>query len=180
MVSIVTAAAACGVYTARMSHSYCCNYLHSVFSTKERAPLIRDPHRLWEYVGGMARTKRVPLLAAGGTENHLHLLFNLPTTMTVAEAVQFFKGNTSRWMNETGGRFGWQEGYGAFSVSRSQRARVTRYIDLQIEHHKKWSFEDEFAVLLKSYDIAYDPQYVFGWPLPGLRHSPHGARGPQR
>ena len=133
-----------------------------------------------EYVGGMARTKRVPLLAAGGTENHLHLLFNLPTTMTVAEAVQFFKGNTSRWMNQTGGRFGWQEGYGAFSVGRSQRARVTRYIDFQIEHHKKWSFEDEFVALLKSYDIAYDPQYVFGWPLPGLRHSPHGARGPQR
>ena len=145
-----------------MSHSYCCNYVHCVFSTKERIPLIRNPRRLWEYVGGMARSKRVPLLAAGGTDNHLHLLFTLPTTMTVAEAVQFFKGNSSHWMNETTGRFAWQQGYGAFSVSQSQRSRAVHYIDNQAEHHRKWSFEDEFVTLLKSYGVAYDPQHVFG------------------
>src|SRR5271167_2395738 len=99
-------------YPAGVSHSYSCNFVHCVFSTKGRAPLIRDPQRLWEYVGGMARGKRIPLLAAGGTENHLHLLISLPSTMTMAEAVQFMKGNTSHWMNDNFGAFAWQEGYG--------------------------------------------------------------------
>lgn len=110
----------------------------------------------------MARGKRIPLLAAGGTENHIHLLISLPSTMTMAEAIQFMKGNTSRWMNDNFGAFAWQEGYGAFSVSQSQRTRVVRYIDGQEEHHRKWSFEDEFVFLLRSYGISYDPKYVFG------------------
>jgi REP element-mobilizing transposase RayT len=113
-------------------------------------------------VGGMTRAKHIPLLAAGGTNNHLHALVALPSTMTVAEAIQFLKGNTSHWMNENSSRFAWQEGYGAFSVSQSQRARVIRYIDGQAEHHKKWTFEDEFISLLAHYGIAYDPKYVFG------------------
>jgi REP element-mobilizing transposase RayT len=110
----------------------------------------------------MTRSERIPLLAAGGTNNHLHALVSLPSTMSVAQAIQFLKGNTSRWMNENFSRFAWQKGYGAFSVSQSQRAKVIHYIDGQAEHHKKWTFEDEFISLLTHYGIAYDPKYVYG------------------
>jgi REP-associated tyrosine transposase len=71
-----------------MAHTHTCNLVHCVFSTKERANLIADPKRLWQYVGGIARQKNIPLLAAGGTANHLHLLISLPPTITLAKAVQ--------------------------------------------------------------------------------------------
>ena len=145
-----------------MPHTYVCNYLHCVFSTKDRADLIRDPQRLWTYVGGLTRAKHIPLLAAGGTKNHLHALISLPSTITIEQAMQTLKGSTSHWINETFGAFAWQEGYGAFSVSQSQRATVVRYIDAQEQHHKKWSFEQEFVSLLQKYGVSYDPRYVLG------------------
>jgi REP element-mobilizing transposase RayT len=113
-------------------------------------------------VGGLARAKDIPLLAAEGTKNHVHLLISLPSTRTVAEIMQTFKGNTSHWINETLGAFAWQEGYGAFSVSQSQGTRVILYIDGQEEHHKKWSFQEEFVSLLQKYGVPYDPRYALG------------------
>ncbi len=142
-----------------MSHAHTCNLVHCVFSTKDRANLIPDPERLWQYVGGIARQKNVLLLAAGGTANHLHLLISLPPTITLAKAIQDIKGNTSKWM---GLRFAWQKGYSAFSVSQPQRQRVIDYIDGQAEHHKKWSFEQEFLSLLKKSGIPYDERFVLG------------------
>ncbi len=79
--------------------------------------------------------------------------------MTLAKAIQDIKGNTSKWL---GARLAWQEGYSAFSVSQSQRQRVIDYIDGQAEHHKKWSFEQEFLSLLKRSGIPYDEHFVFG------------------
>ena len=145
-----------------MAHTYACNLVHCVFSTKGRINSIPDPQRLWQYVGGIARQKSLLLLGAGGTANHLHLLMSLPPTVTLAKIVQEIKGNTSRWLNESGSRFAWQEGYGAFSVSQSQRKRVFDYIDGQVEHHKKWSFEQEFLALLKKSEIPYDARFVSG------------------
>ena len=75
------------------------------------------------------------------------------------KAIQDIKGNISKWL---GSRFAWQEGYSAFSVSQSQRQRVMDYIDGQAEHHKKWSFEQEFLALLKKSGIPYDGRFVFG------------------
>lgn len=145
-----------------MPHTYVCNFVHCVFGTKERVNLIRDPRRLWSYTGGLCRAKHIPLLAAGGTKNHLHLLISLPSTLTIADAMQTAKGSTSHWMNDNFGAFAWQEGYGAFSVSQSQRRRVIEYIDGQEEHHKKWSFEEEFTALLLKYGVVYDERYVLG------------------
>jgi putative transposase len=145
-----------------MAHTHTCNLLHCVFSTKERANLISDPARLWEYTGGIARQKQIVLLAAGGTANHLHLLISLPPTMTLAKAVQELKGNTSRWLNEFSPPFAWQQGYSAFSVGQSQRKMVIDYIDGQTEHHAKWTFEQEFLTLLKKSGVPYDPRFVFG------------------
>ena len=117
---------------------------------------------MWQYVGGIARAKNILLLAAGGTGNHLHLLIALPPALPLSKAVQELKGNTSKWMNEIDPPFAWQQGYGAFSVSQSQKDVVVAYIDGQREHHAKWSFEQEFVTLLKKSGIAYDSRYVFG------------------
>ena len=102
-----------------MAHTYASNFIHCVFSTKERCPLI-PPARtteLYAYLGGIARGEGLSLMAAGGTANHVHLLFALPASCALAHAVQKLKGSSSRWM---GDGFSWQEGYGAFSVSPSQ------------------------------------------------------------
>ena len=107
-----------------MAHTHTSNLVHCVFSTKDRMNCIHDPPRLWQYIGGFARQKNILLLAAGGTANHLHPLIALPPTVPLAKAVQELKGNTSRWLNGIQPRFAWQQGYGAFSVSQSQKKTV--------------------------------------------------------
>ena len=103
------------------------------FSTKDRANSIPDPDALARYVAGVAREKHIPLLIAGGTNNHLHLLIALPAAMPLAKAVQELKGNSSRWLNQHGRLFAWQEGYGAFSVSVSSKRAVIGYISEQFD-----------------------------------------------
>jgi putative transposase len=145
-----------------MSHAYSHNLLHCVFSTKERQNLIRNPQELWRYVAALAHAKDIHVLAAGGTENHLHVLILLPQTITLATAMKEIKANSSRWMRETSATFQWQEGYGAFSVSQSQRQTVMDYIANQMQHHQKRNFEEEFVALLKNSGVQYDPRFVFG------------------
>jgi len=145
-----------------MSHTYAHNLIHCVFSTKERRNLIRHPNELWRYVAALAHEKDIHVLVAGGTANHLHLLILLPQTITLAKAMQDLKANTSRWLRETAKDFEWQQGYGAFSVSQSQRKTVTDYIANQTEHHRTRTFEDEFTALLRRSEIAFDARYVFG------------------
>jgi REP element-mobilizing transposase RayT len=144
-----------------MGHTYTGNYIHCIFSTRQRKPTIpvtRIPD-LCAYFGGIARKERLQLLAAGGIEDHMHLLFLLPASRSLAQVVQKFKGGTSVWL---GPQFSWQDGYGAFSVSPSQVPVVKAYILNQEEHHRTRSFEDEFISLLKNCGIQYDPKYVFG------------------
>ena len=143
-----------------MAHTYASNFIHCVFSTKDRRSLIPAARttELYAYLGGIARGEGFSLIAAGGTANHVHLLFDLPATCSLAHAVQKLKGSSSRWM---GDGFSWQEGYGAFSVSPSQVEVVKKYIQGQ-EHHRKRDFEEEFVVLLRNCGIKYDERYVFG------------------
>ena len=82
--------------------------------------------------------------------------------MPLAKAVQFLKGSSSKWINETKAAFAWQEGYGAFSVSASQTPDVVRYIANQRAHHEKKNFEEEFLGFLKKYGVTYDPTHVLG------------------
>jgi len=144
-----------------MAHTYASNLIHCVFSTKERRSLIPAARaaELYAYLGGIARGEGFSLIAAGGTTNHIHLLFALPASCTLAHAVQKLKGSSSRWM---GDGFSWQEGYGAFSVSSSQIEVVKEYIENQEEHHRKRNFEVEFVALLRNCGIVYDERYVFG------------------
>lgn len=145
-----------------MPHTLARNLVHSVFSTKGRTPIISDPQLLWSRFGLIAKSKNIPLLTAGGTRNHVHLLLALPTTMTLSKAVQDLKAHTSRWMKEQVPVFTWQEGYGAFGVSESQRRVVSEYIAAQEAHHKKWSFEQEFLTLVRKAGIEPDLEHLFG------------------
>ena len=82
--------------------------------------------------------------------------------MTLSIAIQNLKAHSSRWMKEDVPRFAWQEGYGALSVSESNREAVTHYIATQAEHHKKWTYEQEFVTLVRKSGAEYDPRYLFG------------------
>jgi putative transposase len=102
------------------------------------------------------------VIAVGGIENHIHLCIGLPPTVCLADAISTFKANSSRWMKQKRVRnFGWQTGYGAFSVSPPQLPEVKRYIRNQREHHTKRSYEEEFLSMLKRSGLNYDPRHVF-------------------
>lgn len=147
-----------------MPHTYSQNYLHVVFSTKGRRKLITKEFqpKLWSYMAGIGRNNGFLVLANGGMEDHTHLLIQLPATLALAKAVQLLKGGSSKWVGEHGREFSWQEGYGAFSVSKSNMNTVVKYIANQETHHRKITFEDEFITLLEKHGIEYDPRYVFG------------------
>jgi len=146
--------------------SYVSSYFHCVFSTKERRPLIppalRD--RLWPYVGGIARENDMKAIEIGGMPDHVHILLSLPSTLSIAKALQLIKGGSSKWVHDTFPEhrvFGWQAKYGAFSVSVSQLETIVQYIRGQEEHHRKMSFQEEFLALLKKHQIAYDERYLW-------------------
>jgi REP-associated tyrosine transposase len=146
--------------------SYVSSYFHCVFSTKERRKLISPSlqERLWPFLGGIARQNNLKALIAGGTEDHVHILLSLPSTMPVAKAMQLIKGGSSKWIHETFPEqrlFAWQEKYGAFSVSFSQLDATTDYIKSQQEHHRTRTFQEEFLTLLKKHHIEYDHRYLW-------------------
>jgi REP element-mobilizing transposase RayT len=141
-----------------MSHTYYANYFHCIFSTKNRLHTIPDVlrPRLWAYTEGTARNLGTVPVAIGGTSNHAHLLLALKPNMTIAEAVQRLKANSSRWMGEHGVTFEWQKGYAALSVSPSQVGAVKAYVLNQEKHHRRRTFEEEFLTLLRNAGIPHD------------------------
>jgi len=144
-----------------MAHTSASNFIHCIFSTKDRRPTIAGDRMpgLYNYLGGVSKSEGFTLVAAGGTVDHVHLLFILPATYSLAHAIQKLKGSSSRWMGQN---FSWQEGYGAFSVSPSQVPVIKNYIRNQEHHHRQRTFEDEFTILLRRCGIEYDARYVFG------------------
>ena len=147
-----------------MSHTYFQNLMHVVFSTKERQKTIpaEMKERVWSYTAGICKGQKVFVHAIGGMEDHIHLLVQFPATIAIAEAIGKIKANSSGWMSDEIGKFAWQEGYGAFSVSKSNMPAVMRYIQNQERHHRKMTFEDEFIALMEKHGIDYDRRYVFG------------------
>ncbi len=146
--------------------SYISNQVHFVWATKHREPVIQPDwqDRLYGYLGGILDNKKCKLLAAGGIEDHVHVLASLNATVTLAEMAGTLKANSSRWIHESfpgAKHFQWQEGYGAFSVSKSVEPRVINYIQTQNEHHGRQAFQDEFVALLDKHGIAYDDRYLW-------------------
>jgi REP element-mobilizing transposase RayT len=142
-------------------HSFTSCFIHCVWSTKNREPLLtpdlRD--RLWPYIGGIAKQNQIKTLAIGGASDHVHVLLSLPATLSIAKAMQLLKGNSSKWLGETFPKmrsFAWQEGYGAFSIGVSGVDATVVYIRGQAEHHRTRSFRHEYAAMLKKHGFAYE------------------------
>ena len=150
-----------------MAHTYGSCLYHFVFSTRNREATI-DPEwmsRLWEYMGGIAREDRMKALCTGGTENHCHTLLMIPAAMAPAKGIQLIKGGSSKWINDqfkTRGEFGWQEGYGVFTIGFSQIEATQRYIRNQAEHHRQRTFEEEYRAFLRKHIIEVQEDYIFG------------------
>lgn len=147
-----------------MATTYTNLVYHIVFSTKHREPTIASvwQDELYGYVGGIARNRRGILLAAGGMPDHVHLLLKCPADTAVSALVRDIKAVSSKWRHDAGHpAFGWQTGYGAFSVSQSAIESVTAYIGRQPEHHRTKTFEEEFVQFLQAHKIEYDDRYLW-------------------
>jgi putative transposase len=141
-----------------MSHRYESLLVHCVFSTKERRPLIPEPmkHKLWAYIGGIARANNFKALAVGGMTDHVHVLLSSSATLLVAKAVQLIKGGSSKWLNDhlPTRSFVWQDAYGVFTIGISRVKDTIRYINTQEKHHAKISFAEEWRRILDRHGMA--------------------------
>ncbi len=139
---------------------------HIIFSTKNRQRWLTDGLRedVFAYMAGTARELSGFAIKVGGFYDHAHLLVRIPAKIAVSDFVGHLKANTSKHINDTSGvirKFGWQDGFGAFTVSVSAKDRVVAYIENQMEHHNKQTFEDEYLNLLAKHEVEYDPRFVF-------------------
>lgn len=140
---------------------------HIVFSTKNRKPYLQDEEArssTFTYMAGVIKNLDGFALKIGGWVDHAHLLVRIPAKIAVSQFIGGVKANTSKHVNEASEslrKFGWQEGYGAFTVSVSQKDVVARYIQNQASHHAQESFEEEYIRLLEKHQVEYDPRYVW-------------------
>ncbi|MBX3410872.1 MAG: IS200/IS605 family transposase [Phycisphaeraceae bacterium] len=142
------------------------NLLHITFSTKNRLGLIPSSFapELYAYIGGICRLRHSPLLAMGGTEDHVHMLVSLNKTVALSDFMLDMKRDSSKWVKEKGAGldgFGWQDGYFAFSIGESGVHALRAYIDNQREHHKKIDFKDEIRALLRRYGIEWNEGHIW-------------------
>lgn len=149
-----------------MANTFTSLHYHVIFSTKHREPWIRPEfeERLWPYLAGIACNDGLTPLRVGGVEDHVHMLFGMSPRMSISEALKRIKGGSSLWIKEQlpGCRgFRWQDGYGAFTVSRSQLAEVDEYIRNQREHHRHKTFQEEFRAFLDKHQIEYQEKYLW-------------------
>jgi REP element-mobilizing transposase RayT len=138
---------------------------HIIFSTKEREPFIRSEWKedLHGFLGGAIRRTGCIPEAVGGTSDHVHLLTGLKAVHATADVVRDIKSASSRWFHDDLGykQFGWQDDYGAFSVSASHIDRVKRYIANQEKKHRKCDFKEEYVDFLHKYGIEYDERFLW-------------------
>ena len=149
-----------------MSQSLVQNYIHLVFSTKYRAPMIVPPYEeeLHSYLGGTCKNLDCQPIKIGGYTDHIHILCMLSKKITLMKLLEEIKSHSSKWMktkDKSLSNFYWQDGYGAFSVNPSEVDKVITYISNQHEHHSKKTFQDEYRAFLKKYKVEYDERYVW-------------------
>ena len=141
-------------------HSYSRVWLHLVWATLERRPLLTKPAaaKLSTHLHNYAQEKKIYLKINFVNPDHVHALVDLPTSLAIEDMMQLFKGSSSHWVNEqnlVAGKFGWGRGYGVFSVSESGVAEVCSYIANQEEHHRKWDFAGELKLFVERYGLEW-------------------------
>lgn len=151
-----------------MANTFSQIYIQIVFAVHGRQNLIGSEWReeLYKYITGIVKNHEQKLIAIGGVSDHIHILIGFKPNFEISKLVQEIKANSSRFINKkqfVRGRFSWQEGFGAFSYSRSQLDTVIRYIENQERHHTKKSFKKEFIEFLEHFEVEYDEKYLFNW-----------------
>jgi REP element-mobilizing transposase RayT len=149
-----------------MANTYTQIHIQAVFAVKYRLGIIQKNWKdeLFKYVTGIIRENDHRLLAINGMPDHVHVFFGMRPAQSLSDLLQVIKANSSKWINERGfvkGRFEWQQGFGAFSYSKSQISDVIAYIQNQEAHHQKRTFLDEYRNLLEEFDVEYDSRYIF-------------------
>jgi putative transposase len=121
--------------------------------------------RIWEFIGGIARAHKMSALQVGGVEDHIHALVTAPRAIAPFQIAQFLKGDSSKWIHDEFPalrNFGWQDGYAAFTVSKSNIPEVITYIQNQRDHHRKKTFQEEYLEFLRENGIEYNERYLWG------------------
>ena len=138
---------------------------HFVFTTKDRKPAIAENHctDLYKFIWGVVKNSKSILYQINGVEDHLHLLTDLPPDKSIADFIKTIKVSSSLWMKQSG-KFpafkGWQDGYGAFTLSIKEKDRLVHYIKNQKEHHKKESFINEYKRILVEHGVEFNETYL--------------------
>jgi putative transposase len=149
-----------------MANTYTQIFIHTVFTVQNRLSLIMPEweKQLYKYITGIIQNNGHKMIIINGMPDHVHIFFGLNPVQSLSNLMQDIKGDSSRWINNNKlvkGRFSWQEGYGAFSYSKSQVQNVIEYIRKQKEHHRKRTFLEEYEEFLKLYEIDFDRKYIF-------------------
>jgi putative transposase len=149
-----------------MANTYTEIHIQFVFAVKHRDGLIHSSFKneLYQYITGIIKNHDHKLLAINGMSDHIHILIGMRPTQSISDLLQDIKGSSSKWINEKKFlkvKFEWQEGYGAFSYSKSQVNKVIDYIKNQEQHHTVKTFREEYLEVLKLYEVEYDERYIF-------------------
>jgi len=151
-----------------MANTYTQLYVQFVFSVKGRENLIKEKFRdeLEKVMCGIVTEHKSKTYVIYCNPDHTHIFVGLHPTISVSKLIEQVKSGSSNWLNEKkyiAGKFSWQDGYGAFTYSKSQIDNVVKYILNQSEHHKKQSFREEYLSFLNKFEIDYDSKYLFDW-----------------
>ncbi|REJ75389.1 MAG: IS200/IS605 family transposase [Acidobacteria bacterium] len=151
-----------------MPNTYSQIYIHIVFAVKGRKNLIDRNWReeLYKYITGTVQNKRNKMIAIGGIEDHVHMLIGLNPSQVISDLVRDVKVSSTLFVNKKRFvmlGFQWQEGYGAFTISREDIPVVAHYIENQERHHKRQSFEDEYKDILDENGIKFEERFLFEW-----------------
>jgi len=149
-----------------MANTYTQIHIQTVFAVQNRQSLIRDEWKndLYKYMTAIIQNNDHKLLQINGIPDHVHILFGLRPVQSLSDLMKHVKQDSSKWINQNKlvkRKFSWQEGYGAFSYSKSQLPRVIKYIQNQQEHHKTKTFREEYLALLEAHGVDYDERYIF-------------------
>ncbi len=149
-----------------MANTYTQIHVQFVFAVKYRDGLINPSFKeeLYQYIAGIIKHHNHKLIAINGMSDHIHIFIGMRPTQSISDLMQDIKGSSSKWINEKRFlkvKFEWQEGYGAFSYSKSHVSNVVKYIENQEKHHKKESFRDEYLKFLNSFEVEYDERFIF-------------------
>ena len=149
-----------------MSNTYTQIHIHFVFAVKYRRAIICKSWRdsLYKFITGIVQNHGHRMIVINGVEDHIHLLVGLHPNKSISDLMKNVKQFSSKWINDnklTFEKFEWQQGYGAFSTSKSQMNQVVKYIMNQEEHHEKHSFKEEYLKFLEKYEVEYDEKFTF-------------------